>query len=194
MQILILCVLLTVMVAGAWLLGREPEPEVPEVRSVGELLAEAGTAEHISRTVDALRAVMEHPELGGPGVLTVQFPPFGQMEVLAQYPNIQGTLYRHIVRGELERKELLRLGVPEALLRGRTEFSTESGGMVLLLVETEGLTPTLERRLADRRGRAGVLRALAKALGERYPDLTVRVVGGDLLLTAQPGAGPRSRP
>ena len=151
MQVLILCVLLTVMVAGAWLSGRAPEPEAPAVRSVGELLAEAGTAEHISRAVDALRAVMEHPELGGPGVLTVQFPPCGQPEVLAQYPNIQGTLYRRIVRGELE--ELRRLGVPEALLAGQTEFSTESGGMVLLLVRTGGLTPALERQLADCRGR-----------------------------------------
>ena len=194
MQVLILCVLLTVMVAGAWLSGSAPEPEAPAVRSAGELLAEAGTAEHIGRAVDALRAVMEHPELGGPGVLTVQFPPCGQPEVLAQYPNIRGTLYRRIVRGELERAELLGLGVPETLLSGRTEFSTESGWMVLLLVETEGLTPALERRLADRRGRAGVLRALSKALGERYPDLTVRVVGADILLTAQPGAGQRAQP
>lgn len=192
MQVLILCVLLTVMVAGAWLSGRAPEPEAPAARSVGELLAEAGTAEHISRAVDALRAVMEHPELGGPGVLTVQFPPCGQPEVLAQYPNIRGTLYRRIVRGELE--ELRRLGVPEALLAGQTEFSTESGGMVLLLVRTGGLTPALERQLADRRGRAGVLRALAGTLGERYPDLAVRIVGGDLLLTARPGAGQRARP
>lgn len=86
MQILILCVLLTVMVAGAWLSGRGPAPEEPAARSMGELLAEAETAEHISRAVDALRAVMEHPELGGPGVLTVQFPAWGQPEVLAQYP------------------------------------------------------------------------------------------------------------
>ena len=172
MQVLILCVLLTVMVAGAWLSGRAPEPEAPAARSVGELLAEAGTAEHISRAVDALRAVMEHPELGGPGVLTVQFPPCGQPEVLAQYPNIRGTLYRRIVRGELE--ELRRRGVPEALLAGQTEFSTESGGMVLLLVRTGGLTPALERQLADRRGRAGVLRALAGTLGERYPVLRAR--------------------
>ena len=186
MQILILCVLLTVMVAGAWLSGRGPAPEEPAARSMGELLAEAETAEHISRAVDALRAVLEHPELGGPGVLTVQFPAWGQPEVLAQYPNIRETLYRRIVRGELEREELRRLGVPEALLTGRTEFSIESGGMVLLLVETGGLTPALEQLLADHRGRAGVLRALAKDLGERYPDLTVRVVGSDLLLTARP--------
>lgn len=182
MQILILCVLLAVMVAGAWLSGRGAEPETPAVRSVGELLAEAGTAEHISRAVDALRTVMEHPELGGPGVVTVQLPAWGKPEVLAQYPNIRGTLYRRIVRGELE--GLGRLGVPEALLTGRTEFSTESGGMVLLLVETEGLTPALEGLLADRRGRAGVLRALARDLGERHPNLTVRVVGSDILLTA----------
>lgn len=194
MQILILCVLLTIMVAGTWLSGRTPEPEVPAARSVEELLAEAGTAGHISRAVDALRAVMEHPELGGPGVVSVQFPSCGRTEVLAQYPNIRGTLYRRIVRGELEREELRRLGAPEALLNGRTEFSTESGGMVLLLVETEGLTPALEQLLTDRRSRASVLRALAKALGQRYPDLRVRIAGGDLLLTVRPGAGPQAHP
>lgn len=188
MQVLILCLLLAVMVAGAWLSGRPPEMVVPAARSAGELLAEAETAEHIIRAVDGLRAVMGHPELGGPGIVTVQFPVCGQIEVLAQYPNIQETLYRRIVRQELEREELRQLGVPDALLEQQVEFSTESGGMVLLLVETEGMTPALEQLLTDHRGRSGVLRTLAKLLERHYPDLTVRVVGSDLLLTAQPQA------
>ena len=43
--------------------------------SVRERLEASRTAEVLGEVIDELRMVMEHPQLGGPGYLTVQFPP-----------------------------------------------------------------------------------------------------------------------
>lgn len=161
--------------------------EVPELPELPELPADAGTITALAGVLGALRVVMEHPQLGGPGFLTVQFPLSrrGLPEVSAQYPNIRETLYRRIIRGELEPEDLIRNGMPEELFARRVEFTAESGGMVTLAVEmkTEDISPGLEKRLAGREGHGAALRLLAGALGERFPDMTVRAVGWDLLLT-----------
>ena len=151
--------------------------------------------ERLAGAVEALRAVMDHPQLGGPGFLSVQFPVLagGRADVSAQFPNISEALYRRVVRRELDRAALLADGVPEALFAYNPEFSTESGGVVLLTAEVCGLEAELAEALASRRDRAGALAALSEALERRCPGLSVRPLGAELLLTPVREAAPAGR-
>ena len=142
--------------------------------------------EALGAAAEALAELMEHPALGGPGFITVRFPPplaaDGTAEAAAQYPNIREALYRRVLRQELETEELRAEGAPEALLALEPCFETESGGMVLVTVRVAGLDPALAERMSGHRGRQEALGALAEGLRERCPGLSVRCVGGELLL------------
>ena len=132
--------------------------------------------------IELLRAVMDHGELGGPGYITVRFPPLdgGAPTVTAQYPNINETLYRRTVRRELGLQTVLgAAGVPGALFAHSPAFAAESGGVVVLTAEVRGLTPDLAAGMADRR-RGPLLAALAEAL--EGGDLSVRALGQELLV------------
>ena len=160
-----------------------PEDEPPALRPEET----AAAAERLGEAIDLLREVMDHPQLGGPGSLTVQFPQqlyAGSFPtVTAQFPNINEALYRRAVRRELEQGELVEAGVPERLFGHNPSFSAEGGGVVLVSAEVYGLAPSLETQLAGRRGRSAALTALAEALRQRYPELSVRSFGADLLLS-----------
>lgn len=163
----------------------------------GETAADAGEEEtlELSRegiealgtAADALAALMEHPELGGPGFITVCFPPplaaDGTAVAAVQYPNIREALYRRILRQELAPEELRAEGAPEALLALSPCFETESGGVVLVSVRVSGLDPALAERMAGHHGRQEALGALMEGLRQRCPRLSVRCVGGELLLS-----------
>ena len=142
--------------------------------------------EALGAAAEALAELMEHPALGGPGFITVRFPPplaaDGTAEAAAQYPNIREALYRRVLRQELEVEALRAEGAPEALLALDPCFETESGGMVLVTVRVAGLDPALAERMSGHRGRQEALGALAEGLRERCPGLSVRCVGGELLL------------
>ena len=128
--------------------------------------------------VAALRELMEHPALGGPGFLTVRIYD-SYTSVMVQYPNIQETLYRRIIRQELTPADLLPDGFPEPLLELSPEFEAESGGMVLVTV----LIPALARDVSSHHGRQRLLNAAAAELRLRFPELSVRILGGELILT-----------
>jgi len=189
MQLLLLAAAATVlagMVWRVWADGKTKRPprkekEAPSLRPED---ADAA-AERLGEVVDALREVMEHPQLGGPGSLTIEFPLYaGNAPVVtAQFPNINEALYRRAVRQELEREDLIAAGVPERLFAHNPTFSAESGGMVLVSAEAGALTEELGRRLAERRERDEALGALAAALRRRYPEMSVRSFGADLLLS-----------
>lgn len=162
---------------------KEPGAGADAAGGALERLEDSGTPEMLGKAVEELLAVMDHPELGGPGFLSIQFPPGSLPTVSAQFPNINEALYRRVVRQELDRGELAAAGVPEALLERSPVFAAESGGMVLLSVEIRDVEPGLLELLSSRRDRADALAALAAALGRRFPGLSVRCLGADLLLT-----------
>ena len=123
---LLLAVLLLTYLTAA---RRRPEPRA--IRDPGLSPQEADQAAALlGEALDPLGELMAHPDLGGPGFLTVQFPAGEDPAVSAQYPNINEVLYRRTVRRELDRQELLAAGVPEALLRLAPEFAAEGGGVV----------------------------------------------------------------
>lgn len=159
--------------------AREAEEKVPELSRDG--------IEALGAAADALAELMAHPALGGPGFITVRFPPplaaDGTAVAAVQYPNIREALYRRILRQELAPEELRAEGVPEALLALSPCFETESGGMVLVSVRVSGLDPALAKRMAGHRGRQETLDALAEGLRRRCPGLSARCVGGELLLS-----------
>lgn len=140
--------------------------------------------ERLEEVIALLGEVMDHRELGGPGYLTVQFPQqlfAGSFPtVTAQYPNIGEGLYRRVVRRELDREALEAAGVPGALFDHNPAFAAEGGGVVVLTAEVYGLTPALEKGMADRRTRGTLLAALARELSG--PALSVRVLGQELLV------------
>ena len=148
-----------------------PPPAAPRPPEI-----EPADAERLGEVIELLRAVMDHGELGGPGYITVQFPPLagGAPTVTAQYPNINEALYRRTVRRELDRAE------PGALFAHSPAFAAESGGVVVLTAEVRGLTPDLAAGMADRRRRGPLLAALAEAL--EGGDLSVRALGQELLV------------
>ncbi|MDE7245830.1 MAG: hypothetical protein K2O18_17900 [Oscillospiraceae bacterium] len=178
MQLFLLTVIFTVLAIGLIMprprRGPTPEPTEPDQTPIDW---EAAAAD-MTVLLDALRELMRHPQLGGPGFLMVQFPLSGQgtAEVSAQYPNIRETLYRKIVR-RTPGEDWTADGIPVILLERRAVFTPESGGMVL--VTAEAVLP----EALDRQSRQTALAELSRILGERYPDMTVRVIGGDLLLT-----------
>lgn len=169
--------------------GRDaPPPSKPpeEGEAFRQWLEQPGVLEALAQTVEALRALMAHPELGGPGFLTVRLPQpeeaGGSVVITAQYPNIREALYRRIIRGELTREALREAGAPEALLRLSPHFETDSGGVVSVSLPTACMGPELAGRLSGRRERQAALGLLAGRLGERFPDVEARPFGTELLL------------
>ncbi len=161
---------------------RRPEPRPirdPELSPQGADQAAALLGE----ALDPLGELMAHPDLGGPGFLTVQFPAGERPVASVQYPNINEVLYRRAIRRELDRQELLAAGVPADLLRLDPEFTAEGGGVVQAAVRVPRPLPAVEEGVAGRTARDRTLALLAAALERRYPDMSVRRLGMDLLLT-----------
>lgn len=144
-----------------------PEPK-PDTRDIASLTA----------AVTALQALMEHPALGGPGFLTVRFYD-SHTAVTVQYPNIQEVLYRRVIRQELTPADLLSDGFPEALLALSPEFEAESGGMMLVTVSVSALA----QDVTSHHSRRQLLNAVLAELRPRFPGLSIRVLGGELILT-----------
>lgn len=161
-------------------------PAAAEGEAFRRWLDTPGILEGLERAVDALGELMAHRSLGGPGFLTVRLPQSGAdggVAVTAQYPNIREAMYRLVVRRELDRETLWKAGTPERLLALSPEFETESGGVVVVSVQTAAMEPGLANRLSDRRERQAALRLLAERLGRRFPGFEVRPFGAELLLT-----------
>ena len=176
---LLLAVLLLTYLTAA---RRRPEPRA--IRDPGLSPQEADQAAALlGEALDPLGELMAHPDLGGPGCLTVQFPAGARPAASAQYPNINEGLYRRAVRRELDRQELLAAGVPAELLRLDPEFTAEGGGVVQAAVRVPRPLPAVEAGVASRTARDRTLALLAAALERRYPDMSVRRLGMDLLLT-----------
>ena len=142
-------VLLAAAAAGLWYTqafgrGGKGEADAGEREEQAVQVSREGI-EALGKAADALAELMKHPELGGPGFITVRFSlteaSGGAAVVTAQYPNIREVLYRRILRQELEPEALRAEGVPEALLALSPGFETESGGMVLVSVQAAGLDP-----------------------------------------------------
>ena len=88
-----------------------------------------------------------------------------------------------MIRRELDRADLLEAGVPEELLRLSPVFSAEGGGVVMVTVRSAPLEPAAEAGIASRGTRDRTLSLLAEGLSRRYPSLSVRRLGADLLLS-----------
>ena len=85
---------------------RRPEPRPLRAPELSPQAADRA-ADLLGEALDPLAQLMAHPDLGGPGFLTVQFPAGEDPAVSAQYPNINEVLYRRTVRRELDRQELV---------------------------------------------------------------------------------------
>ncbi len=140
--------------------------------------------EKLERTLEALGKLMTHPELGGPGFLTVRLPQKGEegrVTAAAQYPNIRESMYRRVRRRELEALE--EAGAPWELLALSPDFETDSGGMVIVAVEAAAMTPEAAEEVSGRKERQAALELLAAQLGRRFPRWEVRIFGTELTLT-----------
>ena len=140
-------------------------------------------ANALAEAVGPLLAVMRHPKLGGPGFLAIRFG--REITAAAQFPNIADELYQRIARKELERDSLLEAGIPVELLDLGVSFEIESGGMVLLSLKVRGIDGILPEGYRER---AQALAALTAELGRLYPDLEVRTLGGEILLSPAEGS------
>ena len=158
----------------------KPEPSARIVPASPDVVPPQ-TMEALLDAIEALRSLMDHPSLGGPGFLTVRLRQT-EAEVTAQYPNIREAMYRRIIRQELSPPELLLDGAPERLLRLSPEFETESGGMVLVTARLASIQ-TPAQSLDSFHNRQHVLSALTAELRRRCPGLTVRILGGEIILT-----------
>lgn len=181
MPYFLLPALLLLIAALLWRSQAAP-PSVPPPVQPPPPAVSAGVVDALCAAVSSLQELMAHPQLGGPGFLSLRFPPEGGAAVTAQYPNIREALYRRAVRRELSPEALLAEGLPEPLLELSPAFETESGGIVLLTV-TVPLDPELAQSIAGLRQRQAVLRVLSERLRERFPELSVRCAGGELLLS-----------
>lgn len=189
MQWLVLAALVLVAAAVLWhtqAVGRRGHvpPDAEEGTAFQRWLEESGGREALRSAVTALCQLMAHPELGGPGFLTVRLPQPGEdgtVAVTAQYPNIRERLYRRIVRQELDRESLRAEGMPETLLALHPAFETDSGGVVVVSVRTGCMGAELVSRISGRAERQAALRLLAGCLGS--PALEARFFGAELLLT-----------
>ena len=103
-------VLLAAAAAGLWYtqaFGRGGKGEADAGERVEQAVQVSREGiEALGKAADALAELMKHPELGGPGFITVRFSlteaSGGAAVVTAQYPNIREVLYRRILRQELE--------------------------------------------------------------------------------------------
>lgn len=151
-----------------------PPAQVPELAP--------HTIEALTAAVSALQALMVHPTLGGPGYLTIRIEQDSAVAT-AQYPNIRESLYRRIVHRKLTSAELLSESFPEPLLALSPEFETESGGIVRISVQLPISDACLSGSLSGYSSRQTALHTLKEALRRRCPGLTIRTIGGELILT-----------
>lgn len=187
----ILAVLALAAAAALWYfqaVNRElpVQPPVGGEEAFRHWLDAPGVPEGLEQAVDALVDLMAHPELGGPGFLTVRLPQPGEggfVTVTAQYPNIREALYRHVVRQELGREALLEAGMAETLLTLAPAFESDSGGVVIVTLQAAAMESELVGRLSGRGERQEALNLLAGRLARRFPALEVRTFGAELLLT-----------
>ena len=184
MHLLILA-LSALLLAALTALSGWRDPPKPPPPAAPRPPADAGDLDALAETVDALLAVMDHPQLGGPGFLSVQLPRDGGehpcLTVTAQFPNIREALYRRAAQNDLDPAALAAAGVPRALFAHQPAFDCGSGGMILL---SAAACPFPEQP-QDLQQRARLLRFLAQDLRRRFPQLTVRPLGGEILLTRE---------
>ena len=138
----------------------EKEPWDPETAAAALEPAPAG-----------LLAVMDHPELGGPGFLSVRFPRPGEAEASCRFPSLQGTLY-----SLADRRTLEDIGVYRGLLDLGVTVEAEGGGVTALTVLCP--VPPLPEGTQVR-----ALWALAEALGRRFPGCTASLAGREIFLS-----------
>ena len=199
MLFFVLAAIVLTMAAVLWYTqAQSPSEEVPPPlekaadRTLRQLLEQdPHIADPLAEAVLALETAMAHPQLGGPGFLLIQFPTpdSGEAVVTAQYPNIRESLYRRIVRQELERDSLSAAGMPESLLSLEPSFEAESGGVVILSVRVKEIPAVLAENLCSCGERTLALESLAEALEAELPQFSVRPFGPDLLLSpAREGA------
>ncbi len=164
---------------------RQPvRPREEEDGSFARWLESPGGLEELTRALRALEELMAHPELGGPGFLSVRLPQpdgDGWVAVAAQYPNIQETLYRCAARQEPE--VLAAAGVSRKLLALSPVFETESGGMVAVSIRAAVMGREVAEGISGRRERQAALELLARQLAKRFPGFEARSFGSELLLT-----------
>lgn len=161
-------------------------PAAGEGEAFRQWLDRPDTREALAQAVEALLGLMAHPQLGGPGFLTLRLPQPGEdgaVTVSAQYPNIREAMYTLVVCRVLDRETLLKAGVPEELLALSPEFETESGGVVVVSLPAGAMEPGLASGISGRGERQEALRLLADCLGRRFPALEIRPFGAELLLT-----------
>lgn len=188
MQWFVLAALLAAAAAILWRSDRRrpaPTPE-PEAGSFPRWLEDGGGLEELERALTALAALMAHPELGGPGFLSVRLPQpadDGAVVVTAQYPNIREALYRRVVRRELDRETLRSDGMPEELLDLVPDFETDSGGIVAVSIRTAWMDAKTVRGISDRTARQAALELLARRLVPCCAGFEARSFGAELLLT-----------
>lgn len=188
MQWFVLAAMLAAAAAILWRSERRrpaPPPE-PEDGSFARWLEADGGLEELERALAALAALMAHPELGGPGFLSVRLPQAvddGVVVVTAQYPNIRETLYRRIVRQELDREALRSDGMPKELLDLTPDFETDSGGIVAVSVRAACMDAKAMRGISDRTARQAALELLTRRLLPCCPGFEARSFGAELLLT-----------
>ena len=186
MHLLIFALSALVLAALTGFLSWKDAPKQPLPPDPGPLSpADPGTLSALAETVEALLAVMDHPQLGGPGFLAVQLPRYGGgrpcLTVTAQFPNIREALYRRTAQNDLDPAALTAAGVPQVLFEHQPAFSAGTGGMVLL---TACACPFPDEP-QDLQQRTRLLHFLAQDLQERFPQLTVRPLGGELLLSRE---------
>ena len=163
-----------------------PQPAAEDEEAFQEWMNAPANLETVGNAVELLVELMSHPELGGPGFLSIRLPQTGEagsVMVTAQYPNIREVLYRRVARRELGRADLLQAGVPEALLNLSPDFETDSGGVVVVSIRSAAMSPEVTAAISGRADRQAALNLLTARLGERFPALEVRPFGTELLLT-----------
>ena len=173
MHLLIFALSALVLAALTGFLSWKDAPKQPLPPDPGPLSpADPGTLSALAETVEALLAVMDHPRYGGGRPC---------LTVTAQFPNIREALYRRTAQNDLDPAALTAAGVPQVLFEHQPAFSAGTGGMVLL---TACACPFPDEP-QDLQQRTRLLHFLAQDLQERFPQLTVRPLGGELLLSRE---------
>ena len=115
MPYFLLAALLLLIAALLWR-SQAVSPTVPPLAQPSPPVISPGLLDALCAAAASLQELMAHPLLGGPGFLSLRFPPEGGATVTAQYPNIREALYRRVVRRELSPEHLLAEGFPASLL------------------------------------------------------------------------------
>lgn len=111
MPYFLLAALLLLIAALLWR-SQAVSPTVPPLAQPSPPVISPGLLDALCAAAASLQELMAHPLLGGPGFLSLRFPPEGGATVTAQYPNIREALYRRVVRRELSPEHLLAEGFP----------------------------------------------------------------------------------